>query len=68
MPPVSDQVRRNRVAGGKKAAASRKAALAVRRFMADGTPIAAAPARGTARGDFSPGEIIARIRAAEAGG
>lgn len=56
-----------RVAASRKAAASRKRltearAAAVDRFMADGTPVQSMPPRGTARGDFSPSELLARIR------
>lgn len=68
MTAVSAQTRANRVAGAKKAAATRKALAAVRAFMATGAPLQAAPERGTARGDFSPSEIIERIRAASAPG
>ena len=63
---VSPQTRRNRVTAGRKAAAAKKAKLA--RFLATGEPVQAAPERGTERGDYSPGEIIDRIRAGQAGG
>lgn len=58
--PVSAQVRANRRTAGRKAAAAKKARMA--RFMASGEPIAASPERGTERGDYSPRELIERIR------
>lgn len=49
---MSEQTRRNRIAGARKAAAVRKA-------RADAPP----PERGIARGDYSPRELLDRIRA-----
>jgi len=50
-----------RVAASKKAASSSRR---IRAFMETGAPVQDMPERGTARGDFSPRELIDRIRAA----
>lgn len=60
----SEQTRRNRIAGARKAAVTRKT---MRAFLERGEPIGPAPERGTARGDYSPAELIERIRAREGG-
>jgi hypothetical protein len=52
-----------RRAASLKAAATRKRQAEVRAFMATGAPIGPRPSRGTARGDYSPAELIASIRA-----
>lgn len=68
MTATSEQTRANRVAGARKAAASRKRQAAMRAFMADGTALPA-PERGTGPREegekmgFSPSAIIARIKA-----
>lgn len=63
MTGASAQTRRNRVAGGRKAAATRKALAARRQAMlADMRPDG--PLRGSAPVDGSVSTILARIRAA----
>lgn len=62
-----------RVAASRRGAETRKRQAALRAFMADGTALPA-PERGTGprgpgeRMGFDPSEIIARIKAKEAGG
>ena len=71
--PISEQTRANRVAGARKAAASRKRQAQMRAFMADGAAIDVGAAQGSGpRGagekmGFDPSAIIARIKAREAG-
>jgi hypothetical protein len=55
-----------RVAAARKAAATRKRLAALRAFRETGAPVGERPEQGSARGDFSPTELIERIRARQA--